>query len=189
MNITIGMDEAGRGPWAGPLTAAACFIPKNTRLPGLNDSKKLSPKKREELFHLIKSKTFCGIGTATTKEVEKGLKYALNLAYQRALKQIDLEPDNLIIDGRDKLDLPFPYKSIIKGDQKERPIMAASILAKVTRDKMMERMHKKYPNYRFDLHKGYGTRLHRSMLQKHGICSIHRKQFYIASFGKKLGNL
>ena len=189
MQIIIGMDEAGRGPWAGPLVAAACYIPKNTRLPGLNDSKKLSPAQREELFHQIKNKTKFGIGIAKTHEVNKGLKYALNLSFKRALKEIGLKPDKLIIDGRDKLDLPYDYRTIIKGDQKERPIMAASILAKVSRDKMMEKFAKKYPKYGFCKHKGYGTRHHSSQLQKYGICPIHRKEFYIISLGRKLSEL
>lgn len=183
------MDEAGRGPWAGPLVAAACFIPKNTRLPGLNDSKKLTPKRREELFKLIKNKTKYGIGTASTREVNKGLKYALNLAYKRALKQISIKPDKLLIDGRDKLDLPFSYQSIIKGDQKHRPIMAASILAKVTRDNLMKKYAKRYPEYDFQTHKGYGTRKHQAKLLKHGTSPIHRGNFYINSFGKTLSEM
>lgn len=183
------MDEAGRGPWAGPLVAAACYIPKNTRIPGLNDSKKLTAQKREELAAIIKEKTKYGIGTASTREVNKGLKYALNLAFKRALEAISLKPHQLLIDGRDKLDLPYPYRTIIKGDQKERCIMAASILAKTERDHMMEKYCKKYPKYGFSTHKGYGTRLHCSNLQKHGICPIHRGNFYIASFGKKLSEL
>jgi len=187
--IIIGADEAGRGPWAGPLVAAVCHIPRNTRLPGLNDSKRLSEKARKKLFKQIEEKTQYGIGVAKVSEVEKGMMYALNKAYNRALKQIDLEPDLLMIDGRDKLDLKYPYKSIIKGDQKERCIMAASIIAKVTRDEMMTKLATSYPEYGFDKHKGYGTRQHKQNIEKYGICKIHRRNFYIMAFGKVLGNL
>ncbi|PIX79230.1 ribonuclease HII, partial [Candidatus Peregrinibacteria bacterium CG_4_10_14_3_um_filter_44_21] len=127
-SIIIGADEAGRGPWAGPLVAAVCHIPPNTRLPGLNDSKKLSKKAREKLFIKIQEKTLLGIGISEVSEVEQGMKHALNLAYNRALEQIGVKPATLLIDGSDKLDLKYPYKSIIKGDQKERCIMAASII-------------------------------------------------------------
>ncbi len=188
-SIIIGADEAGRGPWAGPLVAAVCFLPKNTRLPGLNDSKKLSEKARNKLFQQIKEKTKYGIGIAKSSEVEKGMKYALNKAYNRALKQISIKPNLLLVDGRDKLDLLYPYKSIIKGDQKERCIMAASILAKVTRDEIMAKLASSHPEYGFELHKGYGTRLHRQNIVKHGICRVHRKNFYIEAFGKTLGEL
>ncbi|EKD47854.1 MAG: Ribonuclease HII [uncultured bacterium] len=117
------------------------------------------------------------------------MKYALNLAYNRALESMGIKPGKLLIDGRDRLNLPFPYQSVIRGDQKERPIMAASILAKVTRDKLMQRYAKIYPEYDFQTHKGYGTRKHRAKLLKHGISPIHRKNFYIISFGKTLAEM
>ncbi|EKD63911.1 MAG: ribonuclease HII [uncultured bacterium] len=175
--ITIGIDEAGRGPFAGPLVVSACFLPKNIRLPGLNDSKKLSLKQRERLFKIIKKRTTYGIGIATEREVEKGMINAMNLACKRALRDIKIKPDLLLIDGRDKLKLPYKYKSIIRGDQKERCIMAASIMAKVTRDRIMEKMHEIYPLYGFREHKGYGTAKHIANIRKHGICAIHRKNF------------
>jgi len=209
--IIIGADEAGRGPWAGPLVVAVCHIPKYTRLPGLNDSKKLSKKSREKLFKLIKSKTQYAIGIAQPREVEKGMIKALSAAYKRALKKLKITPNLLLIDGRDKLNLPYPYNSarkrsdpstsiknrftqvklkfLIRGDQKERCIMAASILAKVTRDEIMAKLAQSHPQYGFEKHKGYGTRQHRQNIAKHGTCKLHRKNFYIESFGKRLGEL
>jgi len=188
-SIIIGADEAGRGPWAGPLVAAVCHIPPNTRLPGLNDSKKLSKKAREKLFIKIQEKTLLGIGISEVSEVEQGMKHALNLAYNRALEQIGVKPATLLIDGSDKLDLKYPYKSIIKGDQKERCIMAASIIAKVTRDAIMAKLAILHPVYGFESHKGYGTRQHRRNIEKHGICVLHRQNFYIEAWGKRLGDL
>ncbi len=187
--LTIfGADEAGRGPWAGPLVVAVCHIPKNTRLKGLNDSKKLTAKAREKLFKLIRQKTDYGIGIVTARQVKKGMISALNIAYKKALKNIRTKPDLIMVDGRDKLDLSYPYKSIVRGDQKERCIMAASILAKVTRDEIMAKLAKSYPEYGFDIHKGYGTRKHCEDIAKHGTCELHRKNFYINSFGKTLGD-
>ena len=184
-----GVDEAGRGPWAGPLVAAVCCLPKNCKLKGLNDSKKLTEKGREKLFELIKEKADYGVGIASAREVEEGMVKALNLAISRALKDLKTVPDLLLIDGKDKFSLEIPYKTIIRGDQKERAIMAASILAKVTRDKIMENLARTYPLYRFEEHKGYGTRSHREIIERCGICEIHRKNFYIKELGKRLGDL
>lgn len=202
----VGIDEAGRGPWAGPLVAAVCYLPKNCKLKGLNDSKKLTKQSRDRLFEMIIKKADYGIGIASAREVEKGMVKALNLAIERALLGLKIKPDLLLIDGRDKFNLKYlsrpqgayykpiakqspPYKTIIRGDQKERTIMAASILAKVTRDRIMEDLSKKYPLYGFESHKGYGTRSHREIIEKHGICEIHRKNFYIRELGMTLGSV
>ncbi|MFA6528851.1 MAG: ribonuclease HII [Candidatus Gracilibacteria bacterium] len=187
--IIVGVDEAGRGPWAGPLVAAVCCLPKNCRLKGLNDSKKLTEKAREKLFEMIIKKADYGIGVADVREVEKGMVKALNLAIERALLGLKVTPDLLLIDGKDKFNLKYSYKTIIRGDQKERAIMAASILAKVTRDRIMEDLGKKHPLYRFEEHKGYGTRIHRELIVHHGICEIHRKNFYIKELGMVLGQI
>lgn len=185
--LIAGIDEAGRGPWAGPLVAAVCYLPKNCKLKGLNDSKKLTEHSRDRLFALIIKKADYGIGIASAREVEKGMVKALNLAIERALLGLKTEPDLLLIDGKDKFKLKYPYKTIVRGDQKERAIMAASVLAKVTRDRIMEDLSKKYPLYGFESHKGYGTRSHRKIIEKHGICEIHRRNFYIKELRMTLG--
>jgi ribonuclease HII len=173
--IIAGMDEAGRGPWAGPVVAGAVILPPRIRLPFLTDSKKLSEKRREKLYDLITNKAIWGVGEASHKEVDElGLTKATNLAYKRALKSLPTTPDHLLIDGRDKFSLPHPYDSIIKGDLKVRCISAASIIAKVTRDRLMKDYDKKYPGFHFASHKGYGTRRHHEALKKKGISPIHR---------------
>jgi len=187
--IIAGVDEAGRGPWAGPLVAAVCYLPKNCKLKGLNDSKKLTEKSRDRLFDMIIKQADYGIGIVSEREVEKGMVKALNLAIERALHMLKIKPDLLLIDGKDKFNLKCNYKTIIRGDQKKRSIMAASVLAKVTRDRIMEDLSKKYPLYGFENHKGYGTRIHREIIKKHGICDIHRKNFHIKEWGIKLGDL
>ena len=178
LSVVAGMDEAGRGSWAGPVVAAAVILPKGTRLPGLNDSKLLSEKKREELFEIIIKKCDYGIGFAKPSEVDKhGLTRATELAFQRALDQLSSKPDHLQIDGRDKFKLSVPYESIIKGDQKIRCISAASIVAKVSRDRHMKSLAKKHQNYDFHLHKGYGTKRHQACLKKWGPSPIHRLSY------------
>lgn len=172
------MDEAGRGPWAGPVVAAAVILPPRVHLPGLNDSKKLTEEKRETLFLLIQKKAAFGIGQASNKEVDRyGLLRATELAFRRALARLPIKPDHLLIDGRDKFTFTVPHTSIIKGDEKERSISAASILAKVTRDHLMAKKAKKFPGYHFERHKGYGTEKHRQALKKHGITPLHRQSF------------
>lgn len=176
-----GLDEAGRGPLAGPVVAAAVVIRKikyKIQSTEINDSKKLSPKLREKLYKLItKNKNIeWGIGIVSERTIDKiNILEATKLAMIKAIKK--LKVNYLILDGRMELDSPIPQKSIIKADEKVFSCSAASILAKVTRDRIMVRYHRKYPEYRFDLHKGYPTKLHIKMLKKYGPCRIHRKSF------------
>ena len=177
------LDEAGRGPLAGPVVAAAVLI-LNTKYQILNtkirDSKKLSWKKREKLYKLITKSPFIewGIGRVSKKVIDKiNILEATKLAMKRAIKRFKRKPDFLILDGNFKINLPIPQKSIIKADEKVFSCAAASILAKVWRDRLMLRYHKKYPRYGFDKHKGYPTKYHFKMLKKYGPCVIHRKSF------------
>jgi ribonuclease HII len=181
-----GIDEAGRGPLAGPVVAGAVILDSRFKIKNLrevNDSKKLSAKKREELFDLItKNKNIeWGIGIVSEKVIDKiNIKNAAELAMEKATKQLKKKSDFLIIDGNSLKNSKlksYNLKLIVKADAKVFSVAAASILAKVTRDRIMQKYHKKYPQYRFDLHKGYGTKLHLTMLKKHGPCPIHRKSF------------
>ncbi len=172
------MDEAGRGSWAGPVCAAAVILPKGTKLPGLTDSKLLTHKKREELYKKITQKCQYGIGWSKPEEVDQlGLTRATELAFQRALAALPIKPDHLQIDGRDKFSFSVPHTSIIKGDLKIRAISAASVLAKVSRDRLMLELAQKYPHYAFESHKGYGTKRHQIALRKHGPCDQHRLSY------------
>ncbi|HHV65211.1 MAG TPA: ribonuclease HII [Peptococcaceae bacterium] len=178
-NLIAGVDEAGRGPLAGPVVAAACILPRKIDLPGLNDSKKLTQKKREELFSKIKEQALAySIGSASPEEIDQlNILQATKLAMKRALAKLTLSPDYVLIDGRDELAISIPQKAVIDGDALSASIAAASILAKVTRDEFMCKMHKLYPEYSFDLHKGYPTRLHLEALKKFGPCPLHRRSF------------
>jgi ribonuclease HII len=182
----VGLDEAGRGPLAGPVVAGAVVITGN-KLEGLlkevNDSKKLSVKKREKLYTFLTKnlKVKWGIGIVSEKMIDKiNIKNASELAMEKAMDNLKIKPDFLIIDGNNiknqKLK-SIEHKLIVKGDLKVFSCAAASILAKVSRDRIMARFHKKYPKYRFDLHKGYPTKLHYSIIKKYGPCKIHRKSF------------
>lgn len=172
------MDEAGRGSWAGPVVAAAVILPKGMRLSGLNDSKLLSPKKREELFKKITETCQYGVGHASHEEVDEwGLLKATYYAFKRALAKLPVTPDCIVIDGRDAFNFPIPHESIIRGDQKIRCIAAASIVAKVTRDKLMKEYGREFPGYGFEIHKGYGTQGHQEALRKWGVSSLHRKSY------------
>lgn len=174
----VGMDEAGRGSWAGPVVAAAVVLPKGLRLGGLNDSKLVLPAKREELFEKITQFCAYGVGLASHEEVDRfGLLRATFFAFKRALENLPVKADHILIDGRDKFAFVIPHTSIIRGDQKVRCISAASIIAKVTRDRLMVEYAKRYPQYGFDLHKGYGTEVHQSALREHGPCELHRKSY------------
>ena len=184
-----GLDEAGRGPLAGPVAAAAVLI--NSKLQSkiknlkANDSKKLSAGQREKLYKILTLHPgiWWGIGIVSEKVIDKiNILEATKLAMVRAIaklkeKREKRKIDFLILDGKMSLNLPIPQKSIIKADGKVFSCAAASILAKVARDRIMARYHKKYPQYRFDLHKGYGTKLHIKLLKKHGPCKIHRRSF------------
>lgn len=178
-----GLDEAGRGCLAGPVVAAAVIF-KNSKFNiqnlEVNDSKKLSPKKREELFKILTKnpQVEWGIGRVSEKIIDKiNILEATKLAMERAVKKMKHKPDFLILDGNFKIDLPILQKSIIKADEKVFSVSSASILAKVWRDRIMKRYHKKYSQYDFDKHKGYPTKHHRKMLKKYRRCVIHRKSF------------
>lgn len=174
-----GVDEAGRGPLAGPVCAAAVILPKNFMIEGINDSKKLSEKKREQLFSTIKEKAIdYSITFASEKEIDEiNILNATFLAMKRAIAGLRVKPDFILIDGNKTPDLDTPNKSLIKGDSLSASIAAASILAKVSRDHLMLELSKEYPIYEFCKHKGYGTKLHRDLLKEYGPCEIHRKTF------------
>lgn len=178
-DIVCGVDEAGRGPLAGPVYAAAVILPPGHIIEGVNDSKKLSEKKRDLLFDRIIDECLCyNIGIATEKEIDEiNILQATFLAMRRAVDGLDLKPDIALIDGNKKPGLDIVEWDIIKGDSKSANIAAASILAKVSRDRYMLEMAEKYPQYQFEKHKGYGTKLHYEMIEKYGISPIHRKTF------------
>lgn len=178
-DLIAGLDEAGRGSWAGPVVAAAVILPANLRLPGLNDSKLVPKAQREILFKKIMSRARVGIGMASHDEIgQKGLLWATEQAFLRAVEDLGVpHPKHLLVDGRDKFRFPIPHTSIVRGDQKERCISAASIIAKVYRDRYMEHLHQKYPEYAFNLNKGYGTKRHHAALKKFGVCEQHRKNY------------
>lgn len=177
--IICGVDEAGRGPLAGPVYAAAVILPKGHIVEGVNDSKKLSEKKREMLFEKIISECVCySVGTASEQEIDEiNILQATFLAMKRAVNGLSVKPDIALIDGNKKPGLDIVEWDIIKGDSKSANIAAASIIAKVSRDRYMLEMAEKYPQYQFERHKGYGTKLHYEMIEKYGISPIHRKTF------------
>jgi ribonuclease HII len=181
-----GVDEAGRGPLAGPLVAAAVILPADQTIKGIDDSKKLSPRKREILFWQIRRKAIgIGIGVVSHSAIDRiNVGQANFLAMKKAVERLKVTPDFLLVDGkRHKIDLPISQRGINSGDAKCASIAAASIIAKVTRDRLMRKYHKQYPLYGFDRHKGYGTKRHLQLLEKHGPCPIHRRSFYpISSF-------
>lgn len=178
------LDEAGRGPLCGPVTAGAVFVkPGFTLTPdlaGVKDSKQLSARKREEFYKiLIKHPAMkWGIGIVSEKVIDKiNILEATKLAMIKAVRKLKKRPDFLILDGKMEINLPIPQKSIVKGDEKVFSCALASIIAKVTRDRIMLNYHKKYPQYGFDRHKGYPTKCHYSAIRKYGPCQIHRKSF------------
>lgn len=182
-----GVDEAGRGPLAGPVCAAAVILPPHLELPGLTDSKKLSDKKRRELFPLIQEQAIAyGIGFASEQEIDEiNILQATFLAMQRALDQLTVRPDLVLIDGNREKDFGLPVKTVVKGDSLSANIAAASVLAKVSRDDLMLKMAEIYPEYGFDIHKGYGTRAHYDALRAHGPSPIHRRTFLKKFYGEK----
>lgn len=172
------MDEAGRGSWAGPVVAAAVILPKGIRLSGLDDSKKLTADQREALFPKIIKSCPYGIGIASHEELDAhGLLRATYLAFSRALGHLNIKADHLYIDGRDNFSFPIKHTSVIRGDQTYRCIAAASIIAKVTRDHLMIELANVYPNYGFEIHKGYGTERHQQALLSFGPSEVHRKSY------------
>jgi len=177
--LVAGADEAGRGPLAGPVVAAAVVLPADSILPGLDDSKKLSPAKREELFPKIQTQAIAYGVVVVSPEVidEINILQAALLAMQQAVEQLQPVPDLLLIDGNKKINSTLDQWAIVKGDSKSLSIAAASVLAKVTRDHIMQDYHHLYPQYEFARHKGYGTKLHRDLIAEHGPCPIHRRTF------------
>ena len=177
--LVCGIDEAGRGPLAGPVCAAAVVMPYGTIIDGVNDSKKLTEKKRELLFDTIKEKSLSyGIAFSNEKEIDEvNILNATFLAMKRAVKSLKIQPDLILVDGNRLPDFDIPAKAIIKGDSLSHSIACASILAKVTRDRLMKELSKKYPEYGFEKHKGYGTKAHYEAIKANGVCEIHRKTF------------
>ena len=187
MSVVCGVDEAGRGPLAGPVCAAAVILPPDVDIPGLNDSKKLSDKKRRELFPVIKECAIAyGIAFADHHEIDEiNILQATYLAMERALSQLKVKPDIALIDGNRAKNFGVPVQPVVHGDSLSASIAAASVLATVTRDDYMLEMAEKYPQYGFEIHKGYGTKAHYSALQKEGASPIHRMTFLKKFYGKE----
>ena len=187
IQVICGVDEAGRGPLAGPVCAAAVILPRDAEIPGLNDSKKLSDKKRRELYPIIKEKALCyGIGFASHEEIDQiNILQATYLAMERALSQLTITPQQVLIDGNRAKDFGLPVRTVVHGDSLSMSIAAASVLAKVTRDDLMLEMAKEYPQYGFEIHKGYGTKAHYEALRTYGACPIHRNSFLKKFYGEK----
>lgn len=177
--LLCGVDEAGRGPLAGPVCAAACILPRGEEIPGLNDSKKLSEKKREELYDVITEKAITfGIAFASVEEIEAmNILNATYLAMNRAIEMLEPVPELALIDGNRNQAIRIPSRCIVKGDARCADIAAASVLAKVTRDRYMLDLAEQYPQYAFEKHKGYGTALHYSALREYGPSPVHRMSF------------
>ena len=185
--LICGVDEAGRGPLAGPVCAAAVILPPHLEIPGLDDSKKLSDKRRRELFPIIKEQAIAyGIGLASHEEIDEiNILQATFLAMERAIAQLQIKPEYALIDGNRTKDFGLPVKTVVKGDSLSANIAAASVLAKVTRDMLMEEAAVEYPGYGFEIHKGYGTRAHYDALREKGPSSIHRMTFLKKFYGEK----
>lgn len=182
-----GVDEAGRGPLAGPVCAAAVILPANIEIDGLNDSKKLSDKKRRELYPIIKEKALAyAIAFADEKEIDSiNILQATFLAMERAMNQLNRKPDIALIDGNRQKDFGIPVETVVHGDSLSASIAAASVLAKVARDDYMLEMAEKYPEYGFEVHKGYGTKAHYAALSTYGASPIHRMSFLKKFYGEK----
>ena len=187
VKLVCGVDEAGRGPLAGPVCAAAVILPPELVIPGLNDSKKLTDKKRRELYDVITAEAVSyGIAFASEKEIDEiNILQATFLAMERALGQLAVKPDLVLIDGNREKNFGIPVKTVVKGDSLSANIAAASVLAKVSRDDFMLEMAKQYPEYGFDVHKGYPTRAHYDALRAYGACPIHRMSFLKKFYGEK----
>ncbi len=185
--FVCGVDEAGRGPLAGPVCAAAVILPEEVNIPGLNDSKKLSDKRRREMFPLIKEQAIAySIAFATEEEIDNiNILQATYLAMQRAIDGLQTKADFALIDGNRAKDFGLPVKTIVGGDGLSASIAAASILAKVTRDDFMLELAKDYPQYGFEVHKGYGTKAHYEALAKFGPSNVHRMTFLKKLYGTK----
>lgn len=187
IELICGVDEAGRGPLAGPVCAAAVILPKNIEIPGLDDSKKLSDKRRRELFPIIKEQAVAyAIAFADHKEIDEiNILQATFLAMERAITGLSVKPELALIDGNREKDFGIPVETVIKGDSLSASIAAASVLAKVARDDLMLAAAEEYPQYGFEIHKGYGTKAHYAALAEHGPCPIHRMTFLKKLYGTK----
>ena len=184
--LIAGVDEAGRGPWAGPVVSAAVVLNKKNIPIDLNDSKKISEKKRQSLYSSIYNSHFVGVGISSIEEIDNlNILQATFLSMKRALDNLDCSVDAILVDGN--LDPGFDYKTecIVNGDSISFSIAAASIIAKVTRDNLMSKIHKEFPNYNWKRNKGYGTKEHRNALEMYGPCKYHRKSF--SPINKMLG--
>ncbi len=180
IKLIAGIDEAGRGPLAGPVVVGVAIMPKDSMIEGINDSKKVSEKKREKLYDLITKEAIAwSVGIADQNEIDEiNILNATKLALTRAIEDLKVRPDLILVDALTHIDTKgIPYKSIIKGDAKEYSIAAASILAKVTRDRMMREYDEIYPQYGFAGHKGYGTAKHIAAIKENGPCILHRRSF------------
>lgn len=179
ITLIAGVDEAGRGPLCGPVVAAAVILNPNEKIAGVNDSKKLTEKKREELFSVIKEKAIAySVGIVDEKTIDEiNILEATRLAMKKAVEGLKEVPGHVLVDAEKHVPINIPYTPIIKGDAKSESIAAASIIAKVTRDHMINELDKKYPEYHFAKNKGYGTREHIAAIKEHGLCEIHRKTF------------
>ena len=186
-NLICGVDEAGRGPLAGPVCAAAVILPAHAEIPGLNDSKKLTDKKRRELFPVICEHALAyGIAFSDEKEIDEiNILQATFAAMKRAVDNLSVKPDYVLVDGNKLPDFEIPAQYVIKGDSLSASIAAASVLAKVTRDDLMLKMAEQYPGYGFEIHKGYGTKAHYEALTNLGTSPIHRLTFLKKFYGKK----
>lgn len=187
VGVICGVDEAGRGPLAGPVCAAAVILPPHTVIEGLNDSKKLTDKRRRELFPVICEKAMAyGIAFATVEEIdEMNILQATFLAMRRAIEQLEGKAEFALIDGNRQTEFGIPVMTVVKGDSRSANIAAASVLAKVTRDEYMEKLALEYPQYGFEVHKGYGTKRHYEALREHGASEVHRKTFLKKFYGEK----
>lgn len=187
IHLICGVDEAGRGPLAGPVCAAAVILPPNIDIPGLDDSKKLTDKRRRELVPIIKEQAVAyGIAFSDHNEIDEiNILQATFLAMERAISQLSVKPDFALIDGNRQKDFGLPTQTVVHGDSLSASIAAASVLAKVTRDDFMLEMAVQYPQYGFDVHKGYGTKVHYAALSAYGPCPIHRMSFLKKFYGEK----
>lgn len=183
--LVCGVDEAGRGPLAGPVCAAAVILPPDLQIPGLNDSKKLTDKKRRELFDIIVEQAISyGIALVGEKEIDEiNILQATFRAMEQAVARMDVTPDVVLVDGNREPNMGLPVKTVVKGDSRSANIAAASILAKVTRDRLMEQLDETYPQYGFAVHKGYGTKRHYEALREFGPSPIHRMTFLKKFYG------
>ncbi len=175
-----GIDEAGRGPLAGPVVVASVIMPKDSMIEGVNDSKKVSEKKREKLYEEITNTAIAwGVGIIDQREIDEiNILNATKKGLTNSLKELEIKPDLILVDALTNIDtLGIPYRSIIKGDAKSYSIAAASIIAKVTRDRIMRQWDELYPEYGFEKHKGYGTKMHIDAIKEYGPCPLHRKSF------------